>query len=231
MKINKLAMAAVAMAALGTTSLSAAYIIDGDIQSKNGLALKQYAQVLKDRAGLPHHGALTQAVAYDTEKLIESVGVPNMPAYVAAEIPKLKERTKAYLDQCMNGHNDIGDEFLLAVVVGPNQPVDNTYGAFITAFNAELDRVVTAVAIAENGPANAKLSSLVNAQERFDAKVQAAIVPWVTALHGGGLQQNVLHANCQANGLDANGAGIANAPAGAKVADLLKGLQEALIVH
>ena len=224
MKINKLLSFAVALAAV--SSLSAA--IDADIQAKNGLALKYYAQVLKDRAGKPHHTALALPAAYDTEKLIESVGVVNMPAYVAAELPKLKERTKAYLDQCMNGHAATGDQFLLAVVAGGTQPADSTYGAFITAFNAELDRVITAAAIAENGPANAKLSVLVDAQERFDLKVQDAIAPWVTALHAGGPAQNVLHANCQADGADA---GIANAPDGITVADLLLGLQSAIIVH
>ncbi len=229
MKINKLLGLAVALAAV--SSLSAAAAIDADIAGKNGLALKQYAQVLKNRAGLPHHAALSAAGAYDTEKLIESVGIVNMPAYVAAELPKLKVRAKAYLDECMTGHAAIGDQFLLAAVEGGTQPANTTYGAFITAFNTELDRVITAVAIAENGPATAKLSLLVDAQERFDAKVQAAIIPWVTALHAGGLGQNVLHANCQADGADANGAGIANAPAGITVADLLLGLQEALIVH
>lgn len=227
MKINKLLSFAVALAA--ASSLSAA--IDADIQAKNGLALKQYAQVLKGRAGATHHAVLALPDAYDTDKLIESVGVVNMPAYVAAELPKLKERTKEYLDQCMNGHSDFADEFLLAVVAGKDQPVDITYGAFITAFNANLDRVITAAAIAEKGPANAKLSVLIEAQERFDFKVQAAIVPWVTALHGGGITMNVLHANCQADGADANGAGIAKAPAANTVAALLLGLQNAIIVH
>lgn len=228
MKLNKLLGLAVALAAVN--SLSAA--IDPDIQGKNGLALKQYAQQLKGLTAKPHHTELADPVAYDTEKLIESIGSTASAPYITAELPKAKARVKAYLDACMDGNNDPTDEFLLAVVPGGGvQPADTTYGAFITAFDAAFDAAVTSVTIAEAGPVSAKLSVLADCQERIDGKVAALIIPWFTGLHAGGLANDILHGNCQADGNAANGGTLGDAPGGIQLADLLAGVQGAIIIH
>ncbi len=225
MKLNKLLGLAVAVAAV--SSLSAA--IDADIQSKNGLALKLYAQVLKGRAGAPHHVALADPIAYDTEKLVESVGIARSAPYVIVELPKAKAKVKAYLDACMFGHANIGDQFLTAVVGGVGQPANTTYGAFITAFDAAFDIAVTAATINEAGPANAKLGTLLNAQERIDAKIQALITPWLDGLAVGGA--NIARANCQQDGAAAHGLLLGDAPADDTVESLRNGILAAIIIH
>lgn len=221
MKLNKLGMAAVAFAALSTTGLSAA--IDPDIAGKNGLALKQYAMVLKHRPRpQAHHVALAGS---DIDELLKDIetATGNADIYIAAEVVRARTRGLAALTALGND----GQNLFAAVVGGAGQPADVTVGAFKAAFSAAFDAAVGAqgASVLVPEPAGPNLRQLQACIEGVDAATQLLIQPWITALHGGGLAQtNVLDAARSA-------AIVAITGSADTLQDFSNYLQDAIITH
>lgn len=229
MKINKLLGLAVALAAV--SSLSAA--IDADIAGKNGVVLKQYAQVLKNRAGQPHHGALAGS---DTDQLLQDAhaATGNCDVYIPAELARAKARGIAALTALgADGANLLAAARAPAGGLGAHQPAGVTVGHMKAAFNAAFDAAVGAgganVAAAE--PLGTSHRQIQVAIDAVDVALQGVVQPWLTSLHAAGLAQaNVFDAGTRAAIL-----GVID-PAGALgIVDTLQAfsdyMQAALITH
>ena len=84
--------------------LSAAQL-DDDINSKNGLALKQYAQALKHGPkALPHH---IQFARTDTDALIKAAHSGSLESFVKLIKPKIKLAFNSWLDAMIPAEDDI----------------------------------------------------------------------------------------------------------------------------
>ncbi|MCX7344089.1 MAG: hypothetical protein NT128_08150, partial [Proteobacteria bacterium] len=83
----------------------AAAEFDDDINNRNGLALKQYAQALKHAPkALPHHVQLART---DTDALIKAVYYGNLESFIKLIKPKIKLAFNSWLDAMIPGEDDI----------------------------------------------------------------------------------------------------------------------------
>ncbi len=154
--------------------LESAIAVDADIQSKGGLALKQYAQHLKGLPAAPaHHAALATT---DTDELIKGIGTDNS-AYIAFAKTGIKALLKTWIETVLL----VADAKFLSsrgsgLILPDKRPVSYNRNDFI----AKLDTIIDGTATVVVAPADAKLASLKAARAAILDEFAAEVETWIT---------------------------------------------------
>ena len=151
--------------------------IDGDIQAKGGLALKQYAMVLKHRPlPLAHHIALTGS---DTDLLLKAVAENSNAKYVtfakAGIIANLDAFLKLQIPRPINVSVFSGAMARKNAGDGPTTPADRTLSAFIVA----LTDIINGVASAAVVPPSLSFASLNATKKAINTEIATAVDNWI----------------------------------------------------
>lgn len=155
--------------------LDSAIIVDADIQGKNGLALKQYAMVLKAIPPAPaHHATLATT---DTDELIKGIGTDNS-AYIGFAKKGIKDLLKTWIKTVLLAAGD--KKFLSRSVSGRVLPDKRAASCKRNDFIEKLNTIIDGTATAAVAPANAKLGSLKNARTAILDEFVAEVTNWIT---------------------------------------------------
>ncbi len=151
----------------------AAEQFDDDISSKNGLALKQYAQTLKHGPkALPHHIQLART---DTDALIKAAHSGSLESFIKLIKPKIKLAFNNWLDVLIPGEGDI-------LVFEPenvaNAPINKSKAALKEAFA----KVVDDTPVATAAPANASLKLLMETATAVNLEICKSAENWGKSL-------------------------------------------------
>ncbi len=165
--------------------LESAIIVDADIQGKNGLALKQYAMVLKALPAAPGHHA--NLVATDTDELIKGIGTDNS-AYIAFAKKGIKTALKTWIETVLLAAGN--NKFLSSKGPGGGMPDKRPATFNRNDFIAKLDTIIDGTATVALAPADAKLASLKAARTAILDEFVAEVTIWITtslmAVNGAG---------------------------------------------
>ncbi len=169
MKVNKLLI----IFSMSLFVYLAAAQFDDDINSKNGLALKQYAQALKHGPkALPHRIQLART---DTDALIKAAHSGSLESFVKLIKPKIKLAFNSWLDVIIPGEDDI-------LVFEPekvaNAPVNKSKIALKEAFSKIIDDTL----VTTLPPANASLKLLMGTANNVNLEICNSAAKWLGSL-------------------------------------------------